>query len=70
LPSACSSASSARAANWTYFDKSLSVNRGGADIEQALTPQKLISLWGGVPDKPPLDTQVLEVQEYAAIGGS
>jgi hypothetical protein len=35
-------------------------------MEQSLTPEKLVSLLGGFPDKPPLDTQVLEVQEYAA----
>lgn len=35
-------------------------------MEQSLTPHKLLSLLGGFPDKPPRDTQVLEVQEYAA----
>jgi cephalosporin-C deacetylase-like acetyl esterase len=34
-------------------------------MEQALTPESLVSLLGEFPDKPPLDLQVLEVQEYA-----
>ena len=33
-------------------------------MEQSLTPQKLISLLGGFPDKPPLDVRVLEVWEH------
>jgi hypothetical protein len=38
---------------------------GGEAMEQSLTPEKLVSLLGGFPDKPPLDVRVLEVQEYA-----
>jgi dienelactone hydrolase len=33
-------------------------------MEQSLTPQKLISLLGGFPDKPPLAVRVLEVWEH------
>ena len=32
-------------------------------MEQSLTPEKLVSLLGEFPDKPPLDVKVLEAQE-------